>query len=149
MSILEQIKSDLKEALKNKDEASLLTFRGVLSAVHNKEIELKKKELTGEEVISVLETQAKQRRDSIFEFEKGGRADLAKKEKDELKLITKYLPAKMPDGEVEKIVAGAVKKTGAAEIKDMGRVMAEVMKMGQGKIDGAAASRIVSQKLNK
>lgn len=149
MSILEQIKSDLKEAMKNKDEASLLTYRGLLSALHNKEIELKKKELTGEEVISVLETQAKQRRDSIFEFEKADRTDLVEKEKSELKSITKYLPAKMPDGEVEKIVEGAIKKTGAAEIKDMGRVMAEVMKMGQGKIDGAAASRIASQKLNK
>lgn len=147
--IQNQIKSDLKEAMKKKDQSSIITFRGILSALHNKEIELKKKELTDEEVISVLEMQAKQRRDSIIEFEKGGRDDLAEKEKEELELIAKYLPAKMDDSGVEKIVDQAIKSTGASGKQDMGKVMGEVIKMGQGKIDGAAASRIVSQKLNQ
>lgn len=149
MSILNQIKTDLKEAMKNKNEVSLLTYRGLLSALHNKEIELKKKELSDEEAISVLETQAKQRRDSILEFEKANRTDLVKKEKNELELITQYLPAKMDDSEVEKIVDQAIKSISASGKQDIGRVMGEVMKQGQGKIDGAAASRIVSQRLNK
>lgn len=147
--IQNQIKSDLKKAMKKRDQFSILTYRGLLSTIHNKEIELKKKELTDEKVSSVLETQAKQRRDSILEFEKGGRADLVKKEKSELELIAKYLSAKMPGDEVEKIVSEAIKKTGAAEMKDMGRVMGEVMKLGKGQIDGATASKIVSQKLNE
>lgn len=149
MSLIQKIKDDLNIALKTKKKAEVLTFRGLLSAIHNKEIELKKKELTDEEIISVLETQAKQRRDSILEFEKGGRNDLVKKEKSELELITKYLPAKMPNAEVEKIVDQTIKSTGASDRQDMGKVMAKVMKLGKGKIDGAVASKIVSQKLNK
>jgi len=149
MTIADKIKKYLLEAMKKKDETSILTYRGLLSAIHNKEIELKKKELTDEEVISVLESQAKQRRDSIIEFEKGGRDDLVKKEKRELEKISHYLPAKMDDSEVEKIVDEAIKKTDATEIKDMGKVMQEVMKQGKGQIDGATASKIVSQKLNK
>ncbi|MBU2595276.1 GatB/YqeY domain-containing protein [Patescibacteria group bacterium] len=149
MSILEKIKSDLKEAMKNKDEASLLTYRGLLSVIHNKEIELKKKELTDKEVISTLEIQAKQRRDSIIEFEKGGRDDLIEKEKKELKLIEEYLPQKLGEEEIKKIVDEVIKKTKATELKDMGRVMAELMKENKGQIDGATASRIVKEKLNK
>jgi len=125
-----------------------LIYRGILAATHNKEIELKKERLTDDEVAAVLESQAKQRRDSIIEFQKGGRADLVKKEKDELEKISKYLPSKMPDNEVEKIVKEAISKTGAKKIQDRGKVMAEVMK-NKGQIDGATASRIVSQKLNK
>jgi len=148
MSILEKIKSELKKAMKSKDKNSLLIYRGILAATHNKEIELKKERLTDDEVAAVLESQAKQRRDSIIEFQKGGRADLVKKEKDELEKISKYLPSKMPDNEVEKIVKEAISKTGAKKIQDRGKVMAEVMK-NKGQIDGATASRIVSQKLNK
>ena len=123
MKLIDQIKSDLKEAMKSKDEASVLTYRGVLSAVHNKEIELKKELLSDEETLSVLEFQAKQRRDSIVEFEKGNRTDLVEKEKKELKLIEKYLPKKMEESEVKKMVEEIIKKTKASEIKDMGRVM--------------------------
>lgn len=149
MKLIDQIKSDLKEAMKDKDEASLLTYRGILSALHNKEIELKKESLTDEEVMAVLESQAKQRRDSILEFEKAGRKDLAEKEKSELTLIKKYLPQKLKESEVEKMVEEIIKKTGASEMKDMGRVMGELMKESQGKIDGATASRIVKEKLSK
>lgn len=149
MKLVDQIKTDLKEAMKNKDEASILTYRGLLSAIHNEEIRLKKKELSDEEITSVLETQAKQRRDSIFEFKKGKRADLVTKEKRELDLIEKYLPEKLSDKEVEKLVLEIIKKTKASEMKDMGRVMGELMKESQGKIDGETASRIVKEKLSK
>jgi hypothetical protein len=149
MKLIDQIKSDLKEAMRNKDEASVLTYRGILSAIHNKEIELKKEGLSDEETLSVLESQAKQRRDSIVGFEKGHRADLVEKEKKELELIEKYLPEKMADSEVEKMVEEIIKKTKALEIKDTGRVMGELMKESQGKIDGATASRIVKEKLSK
>lgn len=147
--IQNQIKTELNEAMKNKDETSVLTLRGLLAAIHNKEIELKKKELTDEEVISVLSIQAKQRRDSILEFEKGNRVDLVEKEKKELVLIKKYLPEKMADSDMEKMVEEIIKETGASEMKDMGRVMGELMKKSQGKIDGAVASRMVKEKLSK
>ncbi|TSC92096.1 MAG: hypothetical protein CEN92_139 [Candidatus Berkelbacteria bacterium Licking1014_96] len=147
--IQNQIKTDLNEAMKKKDQSSILTFRGLLSAIHNKEIELKKKELTDEEAILDLETQAKQRRDSMAEFEKAGRADLVEKEKDEFELIAKYLPVKIPGAEVEKIVDQAIKSTGASGRQDVGKVMGEVMKLGKGKIDGAKASEMVKKKLSK
>lgn len=149
MKLIEQLKEDLKEALKAKKEADVLTYRGILSAIHNKEIELKKEGLSDKETLSVLESQAKQRRDSIMEFKKGNRTDLADKEKKELKLIEKYLPEKMEESEVKKMVEEIIEKTGASEMKDMGQVMGELMKESQGKIDGATASRIVKEKLNK
>lgn len=148
MSIIQNIKNDLKTAQKSKDAAAVLTYRGVLSAFHNKEIELKH-ELNDEEAIVVLGAQAKQREDSILEFEKGGRDDLVAKEKKESELIKKYLPEKMSQAEVAKIVDSAIKSTGASGIQDMGRVMAEVMKQGKGQIDGATASKIVKQKLSQ
>lgn len=148
MKLIEQIKSDLKEAMKNKIEAKILTYRGLLSAIHNKEIELKKEELDEGEAIKVVEGQAKQRRDSIGEFEKGGRQDLVDKEKAELELIEKYLPAKMSDDEISKIVDEAIKNTKASGMGDMGKVMQEVMKLGKGQVDGATASGMVKEKLS-
>lgn len=149
MKLSEKIDQELKEALKAREAEKVLTLRGLKSAIHNKEIELKKELLSDEETLSVLESQAKQRRDSIVEFEKGNRADLVDKEKKELKLIEKYLPEKMKESEVGKMVDKIIKKTGASEMKDIGKVMGELMKESQGKIDGATASRIVKEKLNK
>ncbi len=147
MTLIETIDTELKKALKAKDAQKVLTLRGLKSAIHNKEIELKKEGLADKETLSVLESQAKQRRDSIVEFEKGNRTDLVKKEKNELELIEKYLPEKMEDSQTEKMAEEIIKKTGASGIKDMGKVMGELMKEAKGKIDGATASRIVSQKL--
>ncbi|MCX6811802.1 MAG: GatB/YqeY domain-containing protein [Candidatus Berkelbacteria bacterium] len=149
MKLTQKLKDDLKEALKAKKGLKVLTYRGLLAAIHNKEIELKKAELSDEETISVLESQAKQRHDSIGEFEKGNRADLADKEKKELELIEKYLPEKMSDEEAEKKVSEIIKKTKASGMKDMGMVMGELMKESKGQIDGATGSRIVKEKLSK
>lgn len=147
MEIVDQIKTNLRKAMKNKDKASLLAYRGVLSAIHNKEIELKHK-LNDEETIAVLNSQAKQREDSITEFKKGGREDLVAKEKKELELISNYLPEKMSKEEIKKMVDKAIKITGAKTMQDMGRVMGEIMKKGKRQVDGEVASKIVKQKLS-
>ena len=158
------IREDLKEAVKNREELKSSVLRLLLAAIFNKEKEKRyklskeKPELSGEEleeesqlndeeVIDVISSEARKRKESIVEFEKGGRKDLVEKEKKELEILEKYLPEQLSEEEIKKLVKEAIEKTGAKEMKDMGKVMAELMPKVKGKADGSLVSRIVKDLL--
>ncbi len=143
MSILERIDGDLKVAMKSSDKVRVSTLRMVKASLKNLEIE--KGELSDDDVIGMLSTLAKQRRESIAEFDKGGRRDLADQEREELAVILSYLPEQLSEEELADLVREAVRETGATSLKDMGRVMQSLMPRLKGRADG----RLVSQKVKE
>jgi hypothetical protein len=143
--LFERISNNLKEALKARNEEELGVLRFLKSALKNEEI-AKKHTLTEDEEIAVLDRQAKQREDSISQYEKAGRGDLAQKEQRELEIINRYRPAKMGEDEVREVVKGVVKSHNLA---DFGQVMKEVMIKLKGKADGRLVSEIVKSELTK
>jgi len=146
--MLEKIKTDLKTALKGKDETTVSTLRLLLAAIHNKEIELKKRgKLKNEEVVAVIRQQVKQRRESIEAYQKGKRDDLVEKEKQELDILSKYLPQQISSGELEKIVGQTIEETGASGSTDFGKVIGAVMGKVKGRADGSEVAKIVKEKL--
>jgi len=154
MELKEKIRLNLNSALKEKRTLEVLVLRQLLAAILNKEKEKRFKakeerdiQLTDEEVIEVISSEAKKRRESIFEFEKGKRQDLVEKEKKELEILEKYLPEQLPEEEIRKLIKEAIEKTDAKEIKDMGKVMAELMPKIKGKADGTLVSKIVKESL--
>jgi len=149
MKISQKIEENLKKALKQKQMEIVTTLRGLKSSLHNQEIELRKKELTDEEEVQVLQSEAKKRRDSIVEFKKGNRQDLADKEKKELEIIEEYLPEMMGDEEIAEAVDEVIKETGASSPADTGRVMGAVMPKLKNQADGSTVSKIVQEKLSK
>lgn len=148
MSIQEKILSDLKEAMKLGDEMKRDTLRFLQSAIRNYEIEKKKREtgLSDEEIVEVLRRSSKQRADSIEQYEKGGRQDLAEKEKKELEIIKSYLPAEMGEEDIRKEVVAVISQLGATK-KDFGKVMGMVMGKLKGKADGSAIKKVVDSEL--
>lgn len=146
-SIAEQINKQLIDAMKAKDELVVSTLRLLVSAFKNKQIEVGH-ELSDEEVLDVIGKAAKQRRESIEAYNKGGREDLAEKESNELSIIDKYLPAQLGEDEITTIVDEVISETGASTRVEMGKVMSEVMKKVKGQADGNLVSRVVSQKLS-
>lgn len=165
MSIKEKITTDLKDALKEKKELEVSVFRMLLAAILNKEKEkraklakeeeglkeeelAKKSQLTDEEVLEVVSSEAKKSKEAIEAFKKGGRADLVGKEKAELEILKKYLPEQFSEEEIKKLVQEAIAKVGASSPKDMGKVMAELMPQVKGKADGNTVSKIVKELLS-
>lgn len=146
----EKIATDIKSAMKNADEKTVGVLRLVASALHNKEIDKKGKGgpefLTEEEVIQTLMTEAKKCKEAIEIFTKGNRPDLADKEKAELAIIQKYLPAQMNREEVEKLVGAILSKVA---VKEIGPAMKEVMKELRGKADSGLVSEIVKANLGQ
>ena len=144
--LFDKINADIITAMKAKDEASLSTLRMLKSAIKYKEVDLKR-EVTDTEVIEVLAKQAKQRKESIEGFEKGGRAESAASEKTELALIEKFLPASLSDAELTGLVEEAIKSSGAAGPKDMGKVMGVLNPKIKGRADMGKVSSLVKSKL--
>ena len=161
----EKIKQDLKNALKEARETELSVLRMVFSAITNKEKEKrykkikekpdlkeeeleKESQLTDEEVLEVISFEAKKRKEAVSLFEKGGRRDLAEKEKKETEILEKYLPEPLSEEEIKKLAKEAVEKTGAGEMKDMGKVIAELMPKVKGKAEGSLVSKIIRELLN-
>ena len=144
--LFDKINADLITAMKAKDEASTSALRMLKSALKYKEVDLKR-ELKDEDVIDVLSKQAKQRKESIEGFEKGGRKDMADKERAELALIEKFLPAALSDAELAQLIEEAIKSTGAAGPKDMGKVMGVLTPKIKGKADMGKVSGLVKSKL--
>jgi uncharacterized protein YqeY len=148
MSLKERIVSDMTAAMKSKDAARLSTLRMVKASVMNREIE-KGGELTDEEMTKALQSLVKQRRDSVEQYEKAGRQELADKEKAEIEVIESYLPQAASREEIEQAVAEAIHETNASSMRDMGAVM----KAAQGRLagrnaDGRTVSEIVKAKLS-
>ena len=147
MSLKQQIISDLTASMKAQDAPRTSTLRMVKAAVMNREIE-KGSEVDDEEMMKLLRSLVKQRRDSVEQYEKGGRQELADKEKTEIDVIEAYLPQAASRDEVEAAVAAAVSETGASSMKDMGKVMKTVQAALAGKnADGHMVSEIVKAKL--
>lgn len=147
MSLKQRIVSDLTAAMKAKEAARLSTLRMVKAAVMNREIE-QGGELADEELTKLLQSLVKQRRDSVEQYEKGGREDLAAKERAEIAVIEEYLPQAATRAEIEQAVAAAVAETGASSMKEMGAVMkAAQAKLAGRSADGRTVSEIVKAKL--
>jgi uncharacterized protein len=147
MTFLERINGDLMIAMKNKEAERLSTLRMVKTAIKNREIE-KMAPLTDEEAIKLLQSLVKQRRDSIEQYQQGGRQELAEKEAAEIKIIEEYLPAALDESAITKIVEEAIAQSGASSMKDLGNVMKNVMARLAGQtVDGKLVNQIVKSRL--
>lgn len=147
MSLQEKIQSDIADAMRSKDVLKLGVLRMMKSAVKNKEVE-KMKGLDEAEVLAVFNSLVKQRKDSIEQFRKGGREDLAQKEEAEIKVIEQYLPAAASEDDIRRAIDAAIQETGAASMKDMGKVMKAALAQLSGKTaDGSRVSQLVKEKL--
>jgi uncharacterized protein YqeY len=147
MTLNERINNDLKEALKSRDRTRLDTLRLLRAGM----IELSKrgtgKEITPEDELSVLTAAVKKRKEAIELYEKGGRADLAHQERQELDVISSYLPKQLSKEEAEQVIQKIISETGASSSKDFGKVMPLAMKELKGKIEGKLVQELVKLKL--
>jgi uncharacterized protein YqeY len=147
MSLKQRLLSDLTASMKAQDALRTSTLRMAKAALQNREIE-KGGELDEEELAKLLRSLVKQRRDSVEQYEKGGRQDLADKEKAEIEIIETYLPQSATGDEIEAAVTAAIAETGAASMKDMGKVMKAAQAALAGKnADGRTVSEVVKAKL--
>jgi len=150
MSIKEQLKKDLTEAIRGRDEITSGTIRMVLTAITNEEVAGKEaRVLSDEEIITVLSREGKKRREAAEAFENAGRADKSALEKSEGEVIAKYLPAQLSEADIAAIIADAITSTGAQGPGDMGKVMGAVKPKIAGKADGGLVSALVKAALNK
>jgi hypothetical protein len=142
MSLKDSITEDMKSAMKAGDKDRLKVLRLILAAIKQVEID-SRKELDDAAVLGVLDKMVKQRRDSVEQFTKGGRADLAAIEQDEIAVLESYLPAKMEDAELDALIDEVIAATGAESIRDMGTVMGAIKARAAGRADmGAVGSRV-------
>jgi uncharacterized protein len=146
VSLKDRVTEDMKAAMRSGDKDRLSTVRLVLAAIKQREVD-ERITLDDSQVLAVLEKMIKQRRESIAQFQSGGRADLVAKESAELEVLQSYLPAQLSDAEVDALIVEAIRSTGAASIKDMGKVMGVVKAQAQGRTDMGALSARVIQKL--
>lgn len=147
MALQEKINQDIKKALKERKELELLVLRGVNAAIHNKEIDKKGEELTEEDVVVIIMSEAKKRKESIEEFTKGGRDDLVEKEEKELEILKKYLPEQMSEEQIKKEAKKVIEEIGAVGLQDVGKVMGVLMPKLKGKAEGGIVSKIVNELL--
>ena len=147
MSLKEKLAEDLKSSMKNKDTVRKNTVQLVRTAILQIEKD-KKVTLEDEDIIEVIAKQLKQRKDSLPEYEKSGREDLISELKREMEVLMEYLPQQLSEDQLRPIVEEAVKSTGAASMKDMGKVMAAVMPQVKGRADGRAINAIAKALLS-
>jgi uncharacterized protein YqeY len=146
MTVRERVQEDMKSAMRSGEKERLATIRLILAGIKQREVD-ERITLDDVQALSVIEKMTKQRKESIAQFEAGGRADLVAKENAELVILQSYLPTRMSDDEVDALIAAAITATGAASIKDMGKVVAHVKNAAQGRADMAAVSARVKSKL--
>ena len=146
MSLKEQISDDMKAAMRAKDSGRLATIRLINAAIKQKEVD-ERIELNDDQVLSVIEKMIKQRKDSITQFEAGGRQDLADNENFEVGVLQVYMPKALSEAEVADMVASAVTESGARAPGDMGKVMAVLKERFAGRMDFGAASGAIKSKL--
>jgi uncharacterized protein YqeY len=147
MTFKSKLDQELVLAAKATDKARLSALRLLKNGMHNREIDLKR-ELDEAEVLQLLSGMVKQRKDSIEQFEKGGRADLVAKEEAELKVIQEFLPDQMSETQIEAVIDETIRETGAAGVRDMGKVMKALMPKVAGKADGKAIGEKVKIRLS-
>ena len=164
--IKQQIQSDVTNALKSKDQFTSGVLRMTLAAITSKEKEkrykiskerpdlkeedlVKESELADEQVVDVLSSEVKKRRDAIALYEKGNRPELAENEKKEIAVLQKYLPEQLSAEEIKKLIEESINKVGATEMKDMGKVMADLSPKIKGKADNGQVSKIIKEILSQ
>jgi uncharacterized protein YqeY len=149
MSLAEKIQKDLVDAMRAKDELRLSVLRGIKAAIKHREVE-KIRALDETESIQILQTLVKQRKESIEQFSKGNRPELAEKETKELAIIESYLPAGASEGEMNAAITKAISETSANSVKQMGAVVKAAKAALEGKsVDGKALSDLVRERLSK
>ncbi|MEW6978495.1 GatB/YqeY domain-containing protein [Bacillus pumilus] len=149
MSLLEQLNSDMKLMMKNREKDKLAVIRMVKASLQNEAIKLKKDSLTGDEELTVLSREIKQRKDSLHEFSKANRLDLVDKVQKEIDILDVYLPEQLSEEELQTVVKETIAETGASSKADMGKVMSAIMLKVKGKADGAVINRLVSEQLSQ
>jgi uncharacterized protein len=147
MPLKDRITEDMKTAMRAGEKERLGTIRLILSAIKQREVD-ERITLDDSQVLAAIEKMIKQRKEAITQFETGGRADLVAKETAEIGVLQAYLPAQMSDAEIDALIAEAIASTGAASIKDMGKVMGAVKAKAQGRADMGAVSARIKQKLS-
>ncbi|MDF0552898.1 GatB/YqeY domain-containing protein [Kamptonema sp. UHCC 0994] len=148
MTLRERIDTDIKTAMKSKEKVRLETVRSIKKVLLEKEVSARPEALTESQEMEVLVQIAKQRRDSIEQYNKAGRQDLAEQEAAELAIIEEYLPAQMSDAEVSAVLDEIIVSVAATSAKDMGKVMGAAMQQLKGKADGKKIQEMVKAKLN-
>ena len=146
MSLKDKLTEDLKQAMRQGDELGRSTLRLVMAAIKNAEIE-KRRELEEGELLAIIAKEAKQRHESIAQFERGGRQDLADREEAELQILLAYLPEQLSQEEIEAQARQIIEEVGAASPAQMGQVMRRLMPLMQGKADGKLVSQVVKELL--
>ena len=145
MTLKSQIQDDTKTAMKAGDKDRLKVLRLILAAIKQQEVD-RRVELDENDVLSVLNKMVKQRRDSVTQFRDGGREDLAAIEQDEIAILEHYLPAKLSEDDVDRLIREAIAETGADSLRDMGKVMAVVKQKAEGRADlGAVSARVKAE----
>lgn len=147
----DQILSDIKTAMKAKDQDRLRVLRSLKAALLEKEISKREggsAELSEEDVVQVLQKAAKQRKDSITQYREGDREDLAEAEEKELEIIESYLPEMMDEEEIRSVAKEVIDQTGAENMSDMGKVMGQIMPKVKGKADGSLVNKVVRDLLS-
>ncbi|MCA1056191.1 GatB/YqeY domain-containing protein [Rossellomorea aquimaris] len=148
MSLLNRLNDDMKQAMKNKEREKLSVIRMLKASLQNEAIKLGKQELSEDEELTVLSREVKQRKDSLHEFTKAGREDLAEKIQTELTYVEIYMPKQLSEEEVSAIVQQAIAEVNASSKADMGKVMGAIMPKVKGKADGALVNKLVLQHLS-
>ena len=141
-----RIQDDMKAAMKSGNKKRLGAIRLILAAIKQREVD-ERIELSDDQVLAVLDKMVKQRRDSVSQYEQAGRSELAEQEHYEIGVIQDYLPAALSEDEITALIAEAISTTGAASVKDMGKVMAEIRPKVQGRADMGQVSALVKSKL--
>jgi uncharacterized protein YqeY len=142
MSLKSRIQEDMKSAMRAAAKERLGTIRMLMAAIKQREVD-ERIELDDLQILSVIDKMVKQRRESIAQFEAGGRQDLVARESEELKQLSDYLPAQLSDAELDALISEAIATTSASSIKDMGKVMGLIKSKAQGRADmGAVGARI-------
>ncbi|MGH8260926.1 MAG: GatB/YqeY domain-containing protein, partial [Steroidobacteraceae bacterium] len=147
MSLKDRVTEDMKAAMRSGERDRLSTIRLILAAIKQREVD-ERITLDDSQVLTVLERMIKQRRESIAQFESGGRSDLVAKESAELSIVQAYLPAQLSEAEVASLIDEAIRSTGAASVKDMGKVMSAVKAKAQGRADMGALSARIKERLS-
>ncbi len=148
MSLESKIQSDLKEAMKAKDQAAMRSLRAIKSAILLFQTSGEGKELDETAEIKMLQKLVKQRQESLEIYQKQGRDDLAQTEREEIEVIRKYLPEQLSEEKLKEIISGIVRETGASSMKDMGRVMGMANQKLAGKADGKTIAGLVKELLS-
>jgi hypothetical protein len=147
MSLKEKLLSNMKEAMKSKDSVKLGTVRGVISAVKNQEIDLKK-ELSEEEILTIVSREVKKRKEAAVLYEKGNRPELKDKEIQEMKILQTYLPEQVSEKDLRRRIQEVITETGAEGMKDFGKIMKTLVPEFKGKADNSLIKELANEYLN-